>query len=67
MSLESINGKRKFRISPDDNHIVQIQRGHGARWQDYRTADSWVEASKLVMELGRTARDETQELPAVKE
>jgi hypothetical protein len=66
MTITSISGKRKFRVSPDDHKVVQIQRGHGARWEEYAKVDSWLEASKLVFALASKPHDETQEMPAVK-
>jgi len=61
--IESINGRRKYRISPSDQTVVQMQPKHGARWLDYRQATSLEQATALVLVYGR--QDETQELEAV--
>jgi len=66
MTIQAVSGKRKFRVSPEDHTIVEIQRGHGARWEEYAKVDSWLEASKLVFALASKPHDETQELEAVK-
>jgi hypothetical protein len=67
LTIESIAGRRKYRVNPDDHCQVQIQEKHGAQWQDYRRVDSWLEASKLVFALASKPHDETQELDAVQE
>jgi len=67
MTIESIQGKRKFRVSAEDHTVVEIQRGHGARWEEYAKAESWIEASKLVFALASKPHDETEELEAVRE
>jgi hypothetical protein len=66
MTIESIAGARKYRVSPVDNRVVQLQPYHGARWVDYRTANTLEQASALVLALARVSQDETQELEAVR-
>jgi hypothetical protein len=67
MTIQAVSGKKKFRVSPDDHCQVQIQRGHGARWEEYAKAESWLAASKLVFALASKREEETQELPVVSE
>jgi hypothetical protein len=62
LTILSIAGRRRYRVSPTDHTIVQMQPKHGAHWVDYRRCNSWTEASKLVLELGLTAKDETEEM-----
>ena len=63
MTIESVAGRRRYRVSPTDIHMVQIQERPGARWLDYMRTLSLREANALVLTLAR--EDETQELPAV--
>ena len=66
MTIQAISGKRKFRVSPEDHTVVEIQRGHGTHWVEFRRVESWLEASKLVFALASKREEETQELDAVK-
>ena len=63
MSIESIAGAKKYRQSPTNASMVQIQRGHGTRWVDYAPRDTPKEARALVLALAM----ETQEFEAVRE
>ena len=62
--IQSVSGRKKYRVSPTNPCQVQIQTQHGARWVDYRRTNSWTESSKLVLKLGMSM-DDTQELPPV--
>jgi len=66
MSIESISGKRKYRQSPRNPRMVQVQHGHGRTWVDFAPRDTPAEARALVLALAM-AKDETQELQAVLE
>jgi len=63
MTIESIAGRRKYRVSPTDHHQVQMQDHPGARWQDIIRTLSLREANRMVLTLAR--EDETQEMEAV--
>ena len=67
MSIESIAGATKYRVSPTDPHMVQMQERHGARWVDTIRTLSLREANAIVLKLARRGQDETQEIETVKE
>ena len=60
MTIISVSGRRRFRVSPADPLMVQVQPQHKARWLDYRKTTSLQQSSALVLLLAR--EDETQEV-----
>lgn len=54
--IESISGAKRYRVSPTNPCVVQVQEKHRAKWQHYHSCQSAAEATQLVMELGKNVK-----------
>ena len=64
--IESIAGAKKYRQSPSNPRMVQVQPSYGRTWVDYAPRDTPQEARALVLALAMR-KDETQEMEAVQD
>lgn len=54
--IESISGAKRYRVSPSNPLVVQVQEKHKAKWQLFKACQSAAEATQLVMELGKNVK-----------
>jgi hypothetical protein len=56
MTIESVSGFKRYRVSPTNPFVVQIQPKHGARWQLYKACQSAAEAVQVVLDMAREVK-----------
>lgn len=54
--IESISGAKRYRVSPTNPFVVQIQEKHRGRWTLYHACQSAADATQLVLDKGRDVK-----------
>jgi hypothetical protein len=53
--IESVSGFKRYRVSPTNPLVVQVQEKHRAKWVHFRSCRSAAEAVQVVFDKGREA------------
>jgi len=56
--IESISGAKRYRVSPTNPCVVQVQERHRAKWTLFYACSSADAASKLVMDMAKDVKGE---------
>jgi hypothetical protein len=54
--IESVSGFKRYRVSPTNPFVVQVQPKHRAKWVLFKACQSAAEATQIVMDMAREVK-----------